>query len=143
MGSSAFQPRCLALRLICASQVDQTIFSAVLPVPLPEGDYSVSVDLTDPDTGATSALEDIPVTASAPEEVSPLTVQHVSVVPMPDPTTIVFVQVQIVIANTGPLISGGEVTLVVYRDGEPVDEAVLASSMTICTCASSMENRPK
>jgi len=36
-----------------------------------------------------------------------------------------------VISNTSQLISGGEIALLVYRDGELVHEAILASPVTI------------
>ena len=50
---------------------------------------------------------------------------------MPSADNVVFAQVSATIANTGSPVTGGEVSLQVFRDGVQVDDKVLATSMTI------------
>jgi hypothetical protein len=55
----------------------------------------------------------------------------VVIAPMPSADNVVFAQVSATIANTGSPVSGGEVSLQVFRDGEQVDDQILATSMAI------------
>jgi hypothetical protein len=110
---------------------DTTTFSIALPAAIPEGSYQATARLEDPDTGSKAALENVEITASAPAAASPLTIDAVVLTPMPSADNVVFVQASVTIGNTGVAVTGGTVTLLVYRDGELVDEHELASSLTV------------
>jgi len=112
---------------------DTTTFEVILPTPLSEGTYLVSVDLADDDTGATAVRSDVAVDVARQEAPAPVSITSASFTPMPSTEDIVFVQVAITITNTGAPIAGGEITLQVLRDGEPIDEVTLASAMTLQT----------
>jgi hypothetical protein len=112
---------------------DETHFLVTLPNPIPEGSYLANAKFEDPDTGATATLDNAAVTAAAPVAPSPLSVSAITLTPMPSADNVVFVQVGATIANTGTPVAGGEVTLQVFRDGKQVDDHVLATSLTIPT----------
>ena len=110
---------------------DQTTFQILLPSPLAEGIYTASVDLKDPDTGAVASIASQQVTVAKPVAPAPVSITNVVIAPMPSADNVVFAQVSATIANTGSPVSGGEVSLQVFRDGVQVDDKVLATSMTI------------
>lgn len=112
---------------------NETTYQIIIPTPLAEGDYSISVDLKDPDTGATASLHDVAVHAEKPAAPSPVTFSAASFTPMPSADDIVYVQVAATIANSAAPQAGAEVSLRVSRDGKQVDEKVLATSMTLQT----------
>ncbi len=110
---------------------DQTTFQILLPSPLAEGTYTASVDLKDPDTGAVASIASQEVTVAKPVAPAPVSITNLTIAPMPSADNVVFAQVSATIANTGSPVSGGEVSLQVFRDGVQVDDKVLATSMTI------------
>jgi hypothetical protein len=110
---------------------DTTTYEITLPSPIAEGSYTVSVDLKDPDTGAVASIADQKVTVAKPVEPAPVSITNVSIAPMPSADNVVFAQVSATIENTGSPVSGGEVSLQVFRDGKQVDDTVLATSMTV------------
>jgi len=112
---------------------DETTYQIIIPTPLAEGDYTVSVDLSDPDTGTSASLHDVVVHAEKPAAPGPVTISAAAFTPMPSADDIVFVQVSATISNTSSPQTGAEVTLRVYRDGTQVDEKVLATAMTLQT----------
>jgi hypothetical protein len=110
---------------------DTTTFEIILPTPIPEGDYIANVDLKDPDTGSTASLSDVAVTVVKPVAAAPVSITNVDISPMPSADEVVFAQVSVTIGNSGSPLSGGEVTIQVFRDGEQVDDHVLATAMII------------
>jgi hypothetical protein len=110
---------------------DKTTWQVIVPSPLPEGEYTVNVELKDPDTGATASVHDGKVAVAKPEAPAPVTVASASFTPMPSTTNVVFVQASITIANTAEPRNGVNVTLRVLKDGKQVDEQVLATAMTL------------
>ena len=71
------------------------------------------------------------VTVTKPVAPAPVSITNLTIAPMPFADNVVFAQVSATIANTGSPVSGGEVSLQVFRDGVQVDDKVLATSMTI------------
>jgi hypothetical protein len=112
---------------------DTTTFVITLPTFLPEGDYQATAQLEDPDTGATATLVGVTVTAVEAAAPSPLSIASVVLTPMPSADNVVFVQVTTTINNTGGTMTGGELTLQVFKDGELVADHVLATSLTLAT----------
>ena len=110
---------------------DTTTFQVTVPAPLPEGEYTVSTKLTDPDTKATAEVSDVSVTVAKPEAPAPVTVSSFEVAPMPSADNVVFAQVSLTLNNTGTPIPGGELTLNVFKDGEQVGSQVLGTSLTL------------
>ena len=112
---------------------DSTTYQIFIPSPLPEGDYTVTVDLKDPDTGSNSTLKDVVVHVAAPTAPVPQSITAATFTPMPSADNIVYVQVSATISNTVAPQPGAEVSLRVYRDGVQVDEKALATSVTLQT----------
>jgi hypothetical protein len=110
---------------------DTTTFQVNLPTPLPEGEYTVSTSLEDPDTKATAEVSDVALTVAKPEAPAPVTVSSFEVAPMPSADNVVFAQVSVTLSNTGTPLAGGELTLDVFQDGEQVASQVLGSSLTL------------
>lgn len=110
---------------------DATSWQVIVPSPLPEGDYTVNVDLKDADTGTTAAVSNARVAVAKPAAPAPITIAKAAFTPMPSADNVVFVQASITIANTAEPRSGVDVTLRVLRDGKQVDEQVIATAMTL------------
>lgn len=110
-----------------------TTFAINLTAPLPEGTYRANGVLKDPDTGATATIKDASVTAAPPAAPSPLSISEVTLAPQPSLAKIVFVQVKATVKNTGQPVANGQLTLQVYRDGKLVDTHALATSLTLVT----------
>jgi hypothetical protein len=110
---------------------DATTFDVLLTAPLPEGDYTANGTLKDPETGATAEIKDVQVTAAAPAAPSPLSITDVALTPQPSLEKLVFLGVKATIHNAGEPVTNGQLTLQVSRDGKLVDERVLASSLTL------------
>jgi hypothetical protein len=110
---------------------DQTTFVVTLGGALPEGAYRADVQLTDPATKATASLSGVDVSAAAPAAPPPLSISTVELTPMPSLDQIVFIGVKTTLANTGDIVTNAEVIIRVVRDGELIDEHVLASSLTV------------
>lgn len=110
---------------------DSTTWQVIVPSPLPEGQYVVSVDLKDADTGTTASASDVKVDVAKPEAPAPVTVANAEFTPMPSASNVVFVQAALTIHNTAEPRSGVNITLRVLKDGKQVDEQVLATEMTL------------
>lgn len=110
---------------------DTTTFQITLPAPLPEGDYTIGVELTDPDTKASAEVADVAISVSKPEAPAPVTVSSFTVAPMPSADNPVFAQVAVTMSNTGVPVPGGELTLDIFKDGEQVGSQVLGTSVTL------------
>jgi hypothetical protein len=114
-------------------------FEITLPATIPEGAYTAVVALSDADTGAAAELTGIALDVVAAGPPSPLTLTQIAIAPMPSMENVVFAQVTVTIENTAQPLSGIRVVLTVYRDGVEVDSAELASSITVPTGASEID----
>jgi hypothetical protein len=137
---------------------DSAPFEIWLPMELPPGEYSVSVDLADPDTGATASVEDVPVTVvleatpvpatpdtppiappSTPVPVEPVMVHAVEIAANGD--DIQFANIAFDIENTGNHLARSRVTLSVSHNGELVEEFVIDDNLPLPVGATAVEDR--
>lgn len=110
----------------------ETTLEVALPPTLPEGTYSVSATVSDPETGARATVPATELTLS--REIvaeAPLEITAATVTPMPDAGNIQFATVAVTVENRELPVEGVRVVLEVARDGEPVEDFVLASSVTL------------
>jgi hypothetical protein len=114
-------------------------FEITLPATIPEGAYTADVALSDAETGAAAELTGIALDVVAAGPPSPLTLTQIAIAPMPSMENVVFAQVTVTIENSAQPMSGIRVVLTVYRDGVEVDSAELASSITVPTGASEID----
>jgi hypothetical protein len=111
---------------------DATTFQVGLP-PLAPGQYQIAVDLKDPETKA-SASGTATVTVTAPATpVPPLPVQFIQATgtPRPDAENVQFLEIAATLDNTGEPLTNVQVVLHVTRDGEPVEDFAIASSLAV------------
>jgi hypothetical protein len=104
-----------------------------LPQPLAPGDYRVTIDLNDPDTGASAKSEAV-ITATAPATPAPPPpVQFFSAtgIPQPDAANVQFLDIAALIDNSGDPITNVRVVLRVTRDGETIEDFALAASLAL------------
>lgn len=110
---------------------DETIVQARLDAPLPAGDYLLSLELTDAVTSVSHGFSDVTVTM--PEqlnaETNPILFQNILIAPNADP--IQFASVAVEIANIGSVQQSTRLTLIVTRDGEPVEDFVVAENLAL------------
>lgn len=119
-----------------------TIVRVILPEQFPIGDYLVSLELTDPETGASDSIENAPVTITPPATPEPepvFVVDEVSITPSGDP--IRYADVATTITNNGRAISTANVTLNVQHDGEEVESYPLAENVELPTGGTTVEQR--
>ncbi len=104
--------------------------SALVP-----GEYRLTLDLGDErDGGSSFALVDVPIQideapASTMEPTAPVTFTALAIEPNADP--IQFVTVNADVLNSAEPLAAGRVTLVVERNGEPVEEFVVADNVPL------------
>ncbi|MGH2534975.1 MAG: hypothetical protein ACRDJW_22165 [Thermomicrobiales bacterium] len=121
---------------------DSTSLVAGLPA-LPEGEYQIAVDLTDSETDA-AATRDATVTATPPATpVPPPSVQigQASGTPRPTADDVQFLDVAATIDNAGEPLTNVQVTLRVTKDGELVEDFPLATSLTVATGQTPIQER--
>jgi hypothetical protein len=121
-----------------------------LPIPtvLDPGAYEVSVALEDEQTGASAersgvAVDVAPPAAEATPMANPVTIDAVTVEPLTDPSSdaLQAVNVTVSIANDEAAIPGARLTLHVTRDGEPVEDYPLASSVALPNGTTDIQQR--
>jgi hypothetical protein len=97
----------------------------------PAGQYQVSLSLTDNQSNVSNGFENRAMTMPEPPstEVVPLAFGKVIVAPNADP--IQFAGVGVEIVNNGPIIQSSKLTLIVTKDGQPLEEFVLADNLTL------------
>ena len=100
--------------------------SVALTTTLPDGTYSLSVDLTDDETNASATLEDAPIAFSAAEQAPAQFILAGDVTLAPDSANPAFANVDLTITNQGEPVPSAEVLLDVMRDGEAVETFSLA-----------------
>jgi hypothetical protein len=105
--------------------------SVPLTTPLPEGDYTVSAELVDEQTGVSASVTEAAITlVSAAELAAQVTVEG-TVTLAPDPANPAFADVALTITNPGEPIANAEVILDVARDGEPVETFPLGPAFSL------------
>ncbi|MGH2558947.1 MAG: hypothetical protein ACRDJH_07775 [Thermomicrobiales bacterium] len=121
---------------------DSTSLVVGLP-PLPFGKYQITVDLADPETGATATGE-ATVTATAPTTPAPpppVQIFDASGTPRPDADDVQFLVVAAPIENAGEPLTNVQVTLRVTKDGESVEDFPLATSLGVPTGQTHIQER--
>lgn len=120
-------------------QVD--LGSALLP-----GEYRLTLELADErDGGSSASLVDVPVEigespmAESVEPADPVTFAAVSIEPNANPVQ--FVAVSADVLNTGEALAATRVILVVSRDGEHVEDYVLAGNVPLPVGTSTFSQR--
>ncbi len=118
-----------------------SMIQMVLPGQIPPGDYTITLDLKDEETGATASLDAVPVTLALVEEQPEATfvVDEASVTPNGEP--IRFADVTATITNNGRPIPTANITLVVMRDGEEVERYPLAENQALPDGATEFSQR--
>lgn len=105
--------------------------SVPLTTPLPEGDYTVSAELVDEQTGVSASVTEAPVTiVSAAELAAQVTVEG-AVTLAPDPANPAFADVALTVTNPGEPVANAEVILDVARDGDPVETFPLGPGFSL------------
>ncbi len=109
----------------------ETFLQHVVNAPLTPGSYTLSLELTDDVSGVINGFEDSEVTvpeAPADQEVT-LAFNAVGVVPNAEPIQFAVVGAEIV--NNGSTIRSSRLTLVVMKDGELLEEFVVADNLSL------------
>lgn len=103
---------------------------------LPSGDYLVTIELRDPETGATAIVEDQPIATTTRAEQEAAAAPPVAfaaatgeIVPSPDDPQ--FLRLDATIANSGEAVTDAEVSLQATRDGELVENYVVVSPLSL------------
>jgi len=112
---------------------DATTLEILVQTQVPSGDFTVEVDLIDETyTLSVSVVEAIVVLAPAvPAPISPLKISGVVFTPKPSMESVQFVEIGVQIANSGEAVAGARLTLHARRDGDPVEDYALASSLSL------------
>lgn len=110
----------------------ETVIYIPIPDQFPPGDYLVSLDVTDAETGASDGIASAPISIAppaTPEAEPAFTVDEASVTPNGDPVQ--FADVSATMVNNGSDIPTANVTLIVMRDGEKVERYPLAEGKAL------------
>jgi hypothetical protein len=105
--------------------------SVPLTTPLPEGEYTVSAELVDEQTGVSASLTEGAITiVSAAELAAQVTVEG-TVTLAPDPANPAFADVALTVTNPGEPIANAEVILDAALDGDPVETFPLGPAFSL------------
>jgi hypothetical protein len=109
----------------------ETIVQWRLDSYLPAGEYTVTFELTESGSGVTRSFENASMTAPEPPstETAPLAFGTILIAPNADP--IQFAGVGVEIVNNGDLIRSTRLTLIVTKDGAPLEDFVIADNFTL------------
>jgi hypothetical protein len=105
--------------------------SVGLTTALPDGDYTLSVDLEDKTTGAKASIADATIAFSAAAQAPAQFVIDGTVELSPDTTNPAFANVDVTITNQGDPVGKAELLLEVKKDGELVETFSLAASLAL------------
>lgn len=105
----------------------------------PAGEYRVTLSLTDSESGVTNGFENAPMTVEEPAEALPLSFTNVQIGPNADP--IQFLGVAVDIVNTSDVIQSARLSLVVTKDGQPLEEFILADNLKLNQGTTSVSQR--
>lgn len=97
----------------------------------PAGDYRISLLLKDEISGVESSFENKTLVIPEPpsNEVAPLAFGNIAIGPNADPIQYAGVIVEMI--NNGQVIRSTRLTLIVTKDGQPLEEFVLADNFTL------------
>jgi hypothetical protein len=122
---------------------DETTLSIGFP-PVQPGEYRVSAELEDPDTSVKASVNDVAVTAQEPATplpAPPVGFVETSATPLPSLDEIQFLSISTTVYNNGDPLTNARVILRVTREGEPVEEFPLASSLSLPTGNTTVQAR--
>lgn len=115
-----------------------------LSQPLEEGEYTISLQLTDSRYEEINVdIDDLSLTATAPVEPVEVTVQfgELALEPGPDATAPVFATISGTIVNTGEPITSGRLSVVASLNGEVVETFALIPSLSLPQGSTPFEQR--
>ena len=115
--------------------------SVPLTTPLPEGEYTVSADLADKDSGITATVEDAAITIVSAEELATQVTVEGTVTLVPDPANPAFADVALTVTNPGQPIANAEVLLDVARDGKAIETFSFGPAFSLPTGPSTLTLR--
>ena len=123
---------------------DDTQIAIGLAQPLPPGDYHLSLNLSDEASGVSASRDDLSITSAAPATPTanePLRITSATAEAKPSADAIQFLSVSATIQNDGEPIESVSVILHAYKDGQLVEDFPIASSVTLQTGETVIENR--
>jgi hypothetical protein len=106
-----------------------TTIEVLLPEQMAAGDYTVSLSLSDPESGATDEIEFADVTVDELADPTGVSITGATVEANAD--EIAFANVDVTLDNGGQEIPASNVTLEVLHDGEPVESFPLATNQVL------------
>lgn len=110
----------------------ETTLEVLLPAALPEGEYVVTATFSDAETGVVASVPETSIALSRDVEAeAPLAISSAEVTPMPAADDVQFAAARVTIENSDAPLQGVQVILGVARDGQPVEDFPLASSVTL------------
>lgn len=123
-----------------------TAVEVALRAPLAPGTYTLSLRLADPATGASAAADQVALAVAAPRDVAPAagpSIEAVTITPVhPTPDgPVQYADVAVTLANPGAPLTNARLTLRVSRDGELVEEYVVADSLAVPTGTAQVAQR--
>lgn len=104
--------------------------SVSVPSSVPVGDYTLSMSLTDEQTGTTASITESTITIAEAKEDNPITMSG-TVTLAPDASNPAFAEVSAQITNTGETVDGVEVVLDVFLDGQIVESYPIVPSLSL------------
>jgi hypothetical protein len=117
------------LRLGPVYGMAETAILVALSVMPPAGEYRATLTLTDTVTGVTNGFEDVPITVEESSGPPPLVFENMEISANADP--IQYLAVTVDILNNAETIRSNRLTLVVTKDGQPLEDFILADNLTL------------
>jgi hypothetical protein len=105
--------------------------SVSLVAQIPDGDYTLSGELTDEETGATALIENGAIAITNEQEAPAQFGITADITLAPDAANPAYVDAAVTITNQGAPVADAEVLLDVMRDGEMVETFALAPSLAL------------
>jgi len=105
--------------------------SVALTTSIPEGDYTMSVSLTDEATGAQASIDQQTIAITADDAASAAVELAGEIDLVPDPADPDFANVSVTVRNQGEPVQNAELLLVVLKDGQEVETFPLAPSLAL------------
>lgn len=114
---------------------DATTIEIPIAGPLPPGDHTVDVALSEESHGLASSMQALVTVEppTVPDPAPPFVLGNVALVAMPSPEAIQYLEIGVRIANSGAPVGNARVVLHVQRDGTAVEDFPLASSLALPT----------
>lgn len=102
-----------------------------VPSSVPVGDYTLTINLTDQETGTTASVAESTLAITEAEEASGQFTMVGSVTLQPDASNPAFAEVNAEISNSGETVEGAEVVLDVSKDGELVESYPVVAALEL------------